>query len=146
MRKALLAVLLVALAAGCGGGGNKSPQMTEQDYIAALNKLCTSGNRQVAALKLSTSIETWKQNGQRAAEIARETVNGFVALTPPDSLRKAAEEHNKASRELVKAVQDAADAAKSGDAAKFGDALSRQQNFGLKANAAASEIGANACA
>jgi cell division GTPase FtsZ len=145
MRKLLPAFLVVALVAGCGGG-KKTPQMTKEEYVAALNKLCTSGNRQVAALKLSTSIETWKQNGQRAAKIARQTVTGFEALTPPDSLRKAAEEHNQASRELVKAVQDAADAAKSGDTAKFDDALSRQQNFGLQANAAATEIGANACA
>ena len=145
MRKVPLAFLLVALAAGCGGG-EKSPQLTETQYVAALNKLCTSGNRQVAALKLTTSIDTWKQNGQRAAKLARQTVKGFEELTPPDSLREAADEHNEASEGLVKAVEDAADAAKSGDTTKFDDALSRQQNFGLQANAAADEIGASACA
>jgi hypothetical protein len=145
MRKALLALLLVALAAGCGGS-NKTSQLTEKPYVAALDKLCTSGNRKVAALGLTTSIQTWKQHGQEAAEVAKQTVNGFEALTPPDSLRASAEEHNKASEEIVKAVQDAADAAKSGDTGKFDDALSRQQNFGLKANAAATEIGADACA
>ena len=145
MRKVGLAFVLVALAAGCGGG-EKSPQLTEKQYVAALNKLCTNGNRQVAALKLTTSIDTWKKNGRRAATIAKHTVNGFEALVPPDSLRNAADEHNEASEGLVKAVEDAADAAKSGDTTKFDDALSRQQNFGLKANAAADEIGASACA
>jgi hypothetical protein len=145
MRKVPLALILVALAAGCGGG-NEAPQLTEKQYVAALNKLCATGNGQVAALKLTTSIETWRRNGARAAKIARETVNGFEALAPPDSLREAADEHNEASEGLVQAVADAADAAKSGDTTKFDDALSRQQNFGLQANAAADEIGANACA
>ncbi len=142
----MLALVLVLLSAGCGGGGGtNSTQLTEKQYVTALNKLCASGNSQVAALKLTTSIKTWKQSGQKAAKIASQTVKGFEALSPPGSLRKAADEHNAASEKIVEAVQDAADAAESGDTKKFDDALSRQQNFALKANAAASEIGADKC-
>ena len=145
MRRALLVAVVVALAAGCGGGGKKTPQLTRAQYVAALNKLCTSANRQVAALKLTTSIQSWKQSGARGAKIVEQTVKGFEALTPPDELQKAAEEYTSASDEIAKAVRDAAAAAKTGDTQKFDDALSRQQNFSLKANAAASEIGATAC-
>jgi hypothetical protein len=146
MRKALLVALLVALVTGCGGGGKKTSGLTRTQYISALNKLCTSANRKVAALGLTTSIATWKKHGQRAAKMVEQAVKGFESLTPPDELRKAAEEHNSASEEIVTAVRDAADAAQSGDTKKFDDALSRQQNAGLKSNAAARKIGASACA
>ena len=145
MRRAVPAVVLVVLLAGCGGGHKKTPQLTKEQYAAALNKLCTSGNRQVAALRLTTDIKTWKQNGQKAAKIADQTVKGFEAVTPPDSLRDAAQKYTKASEDLVSAVSDAAGAAKTGDTKKFDDALSRQQNSSIQARAYAHELGAKAC-
>lgn len=138
-------MVLVVLLAGCGGGHEKSPQLTKAQYDAALNKLCTSGNRQVAALRLTTDIKTWKQNGQKAAKIADQTVKGFEAVTPPDSLRDAALKYTKASEDLVSAVSDAANAAKNGNTKKFDDALSRQQNASLQARGYAHELGATAC-
>lgn len=146
MRKAALGALVVVLLSGCGGGGKKGPELTRAQYVADLNKLCTSANRQVAALRLTTDIATWKQNGPRAYKIAKQTVDGFKALTPPDALRDAADAHNRASSQVVEAVKDASDAARTGDRKKFDDAISRQQNFGLRSNAAASKIGAAACA
>jgi hypothetical protein len=145
MRNAVLAALTLALVAGCGGGGKKTAELTRAQYISSLNKLCTSANRQVAALKLTTSMQSWKQSGARGAKVVAQTVKSFEALTPPDELKKAAEEYTSASEQIGKAVQDAAEAAKAGNTKKFDDALSRQQNFSLKANAAASEIGASAC-
>ena len=145
MRKALPAVLLVALVAGCGGGGQKKT-LTPAQYVSALDTLCLSANKQVATLKLTTSIETWKKNGEHAAKIVKQTVKGFGALTRPDSLRAAAARYDSASEQIATAVQDAADAAQNGDTKKFDEALSRQANFGQKSNAAAAEIGAKACA
>jgi hypothetical protein len=123
-----------------------TPEMSQQQYAAALSQLCSSANRQVAALKLTTSMQTWKKNGQRAAKIADQTVRSFEALTPPDNLRTAAEKYNQATEQIARAVHDAADAAKKGDTKKYDYALSRQQNYGSRARAAASDIGANGCA
>lgn len=145
MRRAVLGVVVVVLAAGCGGGAKKTPQLTKAEYATALSKLCASANRQVATLQLTTAMQTWKQNGQKAAKIAGQTVKGFEALTPPDSLLEEAAKYNKASEDIVAAVQDAADAAKDGDVKKFDDAISRQENAGTQARTAAAEIGAKGC-
>jgi hypothetical protein len=145
MRRVVPAVVLIVLVAGCGGGHKETPQLTKQQYAAALNKLCVTGNRQVAALRLTTDIRTWKKNGQKAAKIADQTVKGFEALTPPDSLRDAAQKYTKSSRDLVSAVSDAAGAAKKGDTKKFDDALSRQQNASIQARGYAHELGAKSC-
>jgi hypothetical protein len=145
MRRAVLGVVVVALAAGCGGGGKKTSQMTKAEYAAALSNLCASANQQVAALRLTTSMQTWKKNGQKAVKIVGETVKGFEALTPPDSLVEEAAKYTKASEDISAAVQDAAAAAKDGDAKKFDDAITRQQNAGTQARTAATEIGASGC-
>jgi hypothetical protein len=145
MRKALVALLFVLLVAGCGGS-KKPTTMTKEQYIAALDQLCTSANRQVAALRLTTSMKTWKQNGPKAAKIAEQTVKGFEALKPPEELADAAKRHNLASEQIVAAVHDAAEAAQKGDQAKFNVALSKQQNAGQTANLAANQIGATGCA
>jgi hypothetical protein len=145
MRRALPAVIVVVLVAGCGGS-KKTPQLTKEQYAEALNRLCTSANNQVAALRLTTAMRTWKQNGQKAAKIAGQTVKGFEALTPPDSLVEEAAKYNKASEEILSSVQDAASAAKEGDKQKFDAAISEQQNAGTEARTAAAEIGATGCA
>jgi hypothetical protein len=145
MRRALPAILVVALLAGCGGSGMKTSQLTREQYIEALDDLCTSANQEIAALKLTTSMATWKKNGERAAKIAGRTVSRFEALVPPDSLRDAAKRNNDASEGIVTSVEDAAAAAKKGDTAAFDEALSRQANFVLKRGTAAREIGATAC-
>jgi hypothetical protein len=145
MRRALPAVIVVLFIAGCGGS-KKTPQLTNEQYAAALDRLCTSANNQVAALRLTTAMRTWKQNGQKAAKIAGQTVKGFKALTPPDSLVEEAAKYNKASEEILSSVQDAASAAKKGDKQKFDDAISEQQNAGSEARTAAAAIGATHCA
>src|SRR5262245_19281236 len=122
MRRAILPLALLAFVAGCGGGSKQAPQLTRQQYAAALNKLCSGANRKVAALKLTTAMQTWKHNGQRAAKIADQTVKGFEALSPPEDLQSAADRYNKASEQIAKAVRDAADAAKNGDTNKYDDA------------------------
>jgi hypothetical protein len=146
MRKALPALVVVALISGCGGGGKKTPTLTRAQYVADLDKLCTSANRQVAALKLTTAMKTWKQNGAKAAKIARQTVDGFEALKPPEELRDAAKSYNQASEDTVKGVQQSAQAAEKGDAKKFADGLTKQQNAVVKRGAAARQIGATDCA
>ncbi|MBA3717561.1 MAG: hypothetical protein H0W87_04955 [Actinobacteria bacterium] len=149
MRKVLPAILviaLVAVAAACGGSEKKTQKLSRGDYVASMNRLCASANDQVAALRLTTAIGTWKRNGQKAAQIAKATVVGFKFYTPPDELRSLASEYISASEEIAAAVQDAADAAKAGNVTKFDDAISRQQNAGQKGNALAGRIGAKSCA
>jgi hypothetical protein len=119
--------------------------LTKTQYAAALNKLCTEANDAVAPLKLTTDLKVWKKNGDQAAEITQDTVAGFEALTPPDTLRGAAERHIEASKGLATSVQDAADAAKDGDFGKFSKAITQQLHFGILSRTAASELGATEC-
>lgn len=154
MRRGVLAVLVlvvVVAAAGCGGGSGgdhkkkKTPTMSRAQYVAVLNQLCSSGNSQAAALKLTTSLETWKQNGQKAVRIVKQTIKAFEELTPPAQLKRVAEQYVKANKDLEAAVQDAADAARAGNVKQFDRAISQQQGAISLAQSAASRIGAEQC-
>ena len=145
MRRAVPGVLLIAVVAGCGGSDTKSRPLTKAQYAAALDKLCTKAKHDAAAVTLTSSIAAWKKSGDDAVKIVEAEMDGFEALTPPASLRDAAERLNKASKGMVTSFQDAADAAKAGDVGKFSKALRRQTNFIILTRTAASVVGAKAC-
>jgi hypothetical protein len=148
-------LVVVAAAAGCGGGakhsGTQSTRTSTQktlsasQYVTILNQLCSSANTRVAALRLTTAMNTWKRHGRQAAEIAQDTIKGFAELTPPDELKRDAAAYVRATREIGAAVTDAADAARSGNVKQFDDAISRQQNAGSSARSAAGRMGADQC-
>jgi hypothetical protein len=157
MRKAAIAILLVAFLAGCGGsskpsggtttngGGKRTPTLTRTQFVSAMNKICSSANSSVAALQLTTSMKTWKRNGSAATTIAQLTLKGFRFLTPPTELKAAAADYVAAATRIVNAVRDATDAAKEGNVQKFDQAITEQQNAGTKARVAARKIGAHSC-
>jgi hypothetical protein len=145
MRTAVPTVLLIAALAGCGGGSKKTASLTQPQYAAALDKLCTNAKHDAAAVTLTSSMATWKKNGDDGVKIAKEELAGFEALTPPKSLRDAAERLETASQGVVTTFQDATDAAKKDDLARFNDAIRRQQNFVILSRTAASVLGAQAC-
>ncbi len=146
MRKVLPAVVLIALLAGCGGTSKETSQLTKAQYAAALDKLCTKANREGGALHLTDSMVTWKESGDEVVKIVEEAVTGFKALTPPRSLRAAAERHIKARERMVSAAQDATNAAQSGDGGKFALAVRLLTNFTILSRTAASVLGATGCA
>lgn len=145
MRTVLPVVLLLAVVAGCGGSSKDTEPLTKAEYAAALDRLCTKAIDDAATVTLTSSIATWKKSGDEAVGIIEEEVTGFKALTPPESLREAADRLNKAGEGMVTAFEDAADAAEEGDVGEFNKALKRQMNFLILSRTAASVLGAKAC-
>ncbi len=141
----LAGLVLVAGCGGGGGGGTKTRSMTSEQYANALDQLCTNANQEVAALRLTQSMRTWKKNGERAARIAADTVVRFKRLNPPDALSDLVRRFNDANDRIVAAVKDAADAAKAGNKQKFAGALQRNFSASRASRTAASQIGATRC-
>jgi hypothetical protein len=145
MPRVLPAVLLIAVVAGCGGSSKNTEPLTKAEYAAALDKLCTKAIDDASTVTLTSSMATWKKNGDEAVEIIEDEVTGFKALTAPESLREAADRLNKAGEGMVTAFEDTTEAAEEGDAAKFNKALKRQMSFLILSRTAASVLGAKAC-
>ncbi|HEX9415920.1 MAG TPA: hypothetical protein VF895_04365 [Gaiellaceae bacterium] len=142
---ALLA-LVGLVAAGCGGGGKKGSALSKDDYVAALNKICTNANSQLSSLGLSNTIDSFKTDGDQVVKIGEDTVDKIKALSPPDEVKAAAQEFTEATEHAVSDLKDATSAAKSGDQSKFTQALTHAQSDSAKGDAAASEMGADGCA
>ncbi len=137
-------VAVAVLAAGCGGGGKKAYALSKQEYASALNAICTDVNTKVKTLDLS-SMATFATNGDSAVSVIQDATDQAKKLTPPDDLKDAAAQFNKAAEDSVSAVKDAVKAAKDGDQAKFEAATTSGQEADGRQNDAAKEIGANDC-
>jgi hypothetical protein len=143
------AVFVICLA-GCGGGGGGSAKtttgLTKTQYASALDEICKTANQQVAALRLTTAIGTWKKKGKAAAGYVRSAIRDFRSLTPPAPLKGPAKTFNDANDRIAADVLAAARAAKAGNQTKFHAALAQQRSDGQVSNAAAAQIGAASCA
>lgn len=143
---ALLA-LVGLVAAGCGGGGSKKGYaMSKDEYTAALNKICRDGNSQIKSLGIQTTIDSFKTKGDQVVKVTDDILGKAKALSPPDELKKPAQEFSDAVDHALSDFKDATSAAKSGDQSSFTTALAHVATDSAKSKAAGSEIGANDCA
>jgi hypothetical protein len=149
---AAVAVLAAAGAVGCGGGGddndnaNKSSSLSKKEYADALNTICKRANHDIAALKLTSSIENFRDHGDQILVITRRTINRFNAVEPAPEVKDAGKRFQQANQNLLRDIEQAVQAAKAGDQSKFLDASRKAQEDGQKSTAAANEIGADDCA
>lgn len=85
MRRALLLLLVPALAAACGGSKSGSattakPRPTQKQFVAAANAVCVRSDRAVYRLgRLSLAPEGWA----RTAAAARRALADMKKVTPP---------------------------------------------------------------
>ena len=78
-------VLVVALAAGCGGGGGD--KLSHGEFVDKANAICADYNQRVDALGTPNTFEDVVSFAQDARAIAQEDVGKFKDLNPPDEDR-----------------------------------------------------------
>jgi hypothetical protein len=142
----LVSVGLVGCGGGGGGGGKTTTGVTKAEYASALDEICKTANHDVAALRLTTAIGTWKKRGNLAVKYVQSAVRDFRSLTPPDALKGVVKTFNDANDRIASDIKAAAKAAKAGNQTNFHAALGQQRSDGQVSNAAAAQIGATACA
>lgn len=134
---------------GCGGGGGGSKTttgVTKAQFASALDEICKTANNEVAALKLTTAMGTWKKRGDLAVKYVKNAVRDFKSLAPPDAIKGIVKSFNDANDRIAADIEAAVKAAKAGKQTKFHAALAQQRSDGQVSNAAAAQIGATSCA
>jgi hypothetical protein len=97
---------LVAVAAGCGGGGS---QLSADEYRTQADKICREADKKLEALGEPESLEEFKQLMKDAQPTVEQTVEDLGELEPPDDLQDAHErwmEKNEALVETTKELQE----------------------------------------
>lgn len=82
-----LAVGVVALIAGCGGGGDDSDALSAEEYRQQADRICLTSNRGTDALTEPESADRALAFLQAGLPIQQEELEGLRALEPPEELR-----------------------------------------------------------
>src|SRR3712207_6770632 len=79
--RAAIGVGLLALAAGCGGGG-----LSKSELVAKGDAICTRVNEQIRKEPAPKSTEDLERLARRTVEISRPAIEDMEALEPPGEL------------------------------------------------------------
>ena len=143
MRRALLALLVVLLAAGCGGG---SGRLSKAEYAKRADAICTKYNAKIRALGRPTAISGLPAYVDKALPLARKGDDELRSLKPPKDEEQKAKEWLDQNDSVVGSMERLRDAAKKGDRAGIQTALNEASSANRTANGLARRLGLRVCA
>lgn len=143
MRRVALAIAVVALVAGCGGG---SGRLSKAEYSKRADAICTKYNAKLKALARPTSISALPAYVDKALPLARKGDDELRALEPPKDEEQSAKEWLDQNDSVVGSMERLRDAAKKGDRAGIQTALNEASSANQTANRLARSLGLRVCA
>ena len=143
MRRVCLALVVVVLAAGCGGG---SGRLSKAEYSKRADAICTKYNAKLKALARPTSISGLPAYVDRALPLARKGDEELRALRPPKDEEKTAKEWLDQNDSVVGSMERLRGAATKGDRAGIQAALTEASSANRTANGLARRLGLAVCA
>ena len=139
---AVLATALLALFAGCGGGG----RLSKVDYAKQADAICSKYNRKIQALGTPRSLADIGGFADKALALTRSGNAELRGLKAPKSEEQTAKEWIAQNDLVAAAVRDLAAAAKKNDKPGIQAALKRGQSANTSANGLARDLGLRVCA
>ena len=113
MRRIPPALFAVLLTAACGGGDDKGPPLTAEQFVTQANAACVAGDEELekAGAKLTTSAQPKTQEIAdfflaEAVPIARKKLDQIEALNPPADQREKVADMLEAGREAIDEVEE----------------------------------------
>ena len=143
MRRGFLALAVVILAAGCGGGEKR---LSKEEYSKQADAICTKYNAEIKALGQPRSIRALPGYVDRALPIARKGTDELRGLKPPKDEEKTAKEWLDQNDSVVAAMERLRDAAKHADRDGVQSALTDASSANRAANRFARQLGLRICA
>jgi hypothetical protein len=143
MRRVALALAVVGLAAGCGGGGGR---LSKDEYAKRADAICTKYNAKLKALARPTGIGELPAYVDKALPLARKGDEELRGLKPPKDEEQTAKEWLDQNDSVVGSMERLRDAAKKGDRAGIQTALNEATSANRTANGLARQLGLKVCA
>lgn len=134
---------LLAVMASCGGGGSKS--LSEKEYVRALEKVCTTANKDFQDIADTEDYSDLSDAADQAISIVDDAIADIKDLKPPKDLQSDHEDFVAALEDVRSGFEDLRDAAddKDDDAiSDAGDAITKASD---NADDIADSIGADKC-
>jgi hypothetical protein len=125
---------LLAIAAGCGGGGGD--RLSQEEFRQQANAICEKYDKKIQDLGSPQSPADIPAFVEKGIPIIRQGIAELRALTPAAELQEDYDRMLDETAKAIPAAQKLADAAKENDAAAVQEAITE----GQQANAASDEL------
>ncbi len=143
MRAAAVALLALALAAGCSGGDSR---LSKEEYAQQADALCTKYDAELAKLPSPQSLDALAAMAVQAKAIAAEGAAKLRALKPPKELESQANQWLARNDENVRDIEAMRAAAAAKDQTKVQEIARDAARNEAKADELARKLGLTACA
>jgi hypothetical protein len=147
-RQAALAIVAVALLAGCGGGGggSSSSRLSKSELDSKADAICDKYQKKINDVPSPKSLKEIPGYIDDVLPILREGTSKLSDLKPPADLEGTFDEWREIQRSQVDAAVALKKAAEKGDAAEVARIASEADTKDKRGNQLASQLGAKACA
>lgn len=131
---------LVAVAAGCGGGGP-----SKKEYIADFDKVCEGTIEQVRKLKAPKTVKGFASFAQEARPILKDSIRKAEDLELPNEDGDKFEAYIEDSKSSIKELDDLEEAADTGNGTAVRRVLVKTAEGSTKRLAQAKKLGLKKC-
>jgi len=144
MRRApLIALVLVFVLPGCGGGSGKP--LTKEEYASKADAICGKYNRQTKALASPKTLSDLAKVADKTLPILDHAIKDLTKLHPPASEKALSDQWLTQVRNLKSDLQEIRDKAKTGDLQAVQAVVPKAQDHNSQSNQLATQLGMSVC-
>ena len=147
MRRALVPVLVLGVATGCAGGGDR---LSKSEYTRQADGICARYDERLGAVERELdrveSPEAAAAAIDRGIPIVKDGIAELRELEPPEELEDDVERWLELNEENAENLEKLRDAAEAGDAQQAEEIATRGEETERRSDELAQEIGLEDCA
>ncbi len=144
MRRALpIALALVFLLPGCGGGSGKP--LTKAEYASKADAVCGKYNEQITSFANPKNLSDLAEVSDKTLSILDQAIGDLSKLDPPASEKALSDQWLTQVRNLRDDLQEIRDKAKAGSMPGVRAVVPKATDHNSKSNALASQLGMSVC-
>jgi len=140
-------VALLAVAAGCGGGGgNDADRLTRAQLATRANVICARVHRETNALPEPKTLDQLADGTGKVKKIFDEGIADMKELVPPEAIEDDFNEFIEISERESELLTEISSAARDGDRAEVRRLVAEGEREDNRADSLARSFGARQCA
>jgi hypothetical protein len=146
MRRALpVALALVFLLPGCGGGGGSGKALTKEEYASKADAICGKYNQQIQSFANPKNLSDLTKVADKTLSILDQAIGDLSKLEPPTSEKALSDQWLAQVRNLKDDLQEIRDKAKAGSIQGVQAVVPKATDHNAKSNALANQLGMSVC-